>query len=100
MSHSKSKLIFVFSSHPATDVVSEAAFTIANISFGTVFQTQYIIDCGALPHLLSVLTHTHLKILKVTIVWILSNILARSEEQIQVSINLFAPKIFLVPNSK
>ena len=55
-------------------------------SNGSVFPfLQAIINHGALPMLLSLLTHNHKKSIKKEACWTISNITAGNREQVQVS---------------
>lgn len=53
-------------------------------SFAYCFSYQCIINDGALPCLLSLLTHNHKKSIKKEACWTISNITAGNKEQIQV----------------
>ncbi|KAK1590989.1 hypothetical protein Q3G72_000404 [Acer saccharum] len=69
--------------HPAPSVLIPALRTVGNIVTGDDIQTQCIINHGALPCLLSLLTHNHKKSIKKEACWTISNITAGNNEQIQ-----------------
>lgn len=56
------------------------------------FFHQCIINDGALPCLLSLLTHTHKKSIKKEACWTISNITAGNKEQIQVRVDFIFGK--------
>ena len=58
--------------------------TVGNIVTGDDMQTQIIINCGALPCLLNLLTTSHKKSITKEACWTISNITAGTKEQIQV----------------
>ena len=58
--------------------------TVGNIVTGDDMQTQIVINCGALPCLLNLLTTSHKKSIKKEACWTISNITAGTKEQIQV----------------
>lgn len=68
-------------------VVSDLSYVCNDMHiFMTVFPSiQCIINTGALPCLLSLLTHNHKKSIKKEACWTISNITAGNKEQIQVS---------------
>jgi hypothetical protein len=57
------------------------------ISYINTSPSQCIINTGALPCLLSLLTHNHKKSIKKEACWTISNITAGNKEQIQVSMH-------------
>jgi hypothetical protein len=65
-------------------VLVPALRTVGNIVTGDDMQTQIIINCGALPCLLNLLTTSHKKSIKKEACWTISNITAGTKEQIQV----------------
>ena len=56
--------------------------TVGNIVTGDDLQTQVIINCGALPCLLNLLTTSHKKSIKKEACWTISNITAGTKEQV------------------
>ncbi|KAG2726973.1 hypothetical protein I3760_01G138200 [Carya illinoinensis] len=70
--------------HPSPSVLIPALRTVGNIVTGDDLQTQCIINHGALPCLLSLLSHNHKKSIKKEACWTISNITAGNREQIQV----------------
>ncbi|KAL6532544.1 hypothetical protein OROGR_014514 [Orobanche gracilis] len=69
--------------HPNPSVLIPALRTVGNIVTGDDAQTQYIINQGALPSLLSLLSHHHKKSIKKEACWTISNVTAGNREQIQ-----------------
>lgn len=69
--------------HNSPAVLVPALRTVGNIVTGNDIQTQVIINCGALPCLLSLLTTPHKKSIKKEACWTISNITAGTREQIQ-----------------
>ncbi|KAI7732172.1 hypothetical protein M8C21_018454 [Ambrosia artemisiifolia] len=63
---------------------------------------EHIIESGALPCLLSFLTHNHKKSIKKEACWTISNITAGSKEQIQnvIEAGLIAPLVFLLQTAE
>ena len=59
---------------------------VGNIVTGTDDQTQHVLNCGALHHFPTLLSHHKEKINKEA-VWFLSNITAGSREQVQLVID-------------
>ncbi len=57
--------------------------TVGNIVTGDDLQTQVIINCGALPCLLNLLTTSHKKSIKKEACWTISNITAGTKEQVR-----------------
>ncbi|KAK4405500.1 Importin subunit alpha-1b [Sesamum angolense] len=84
--------------HPSPSVLIPALRTVGNIVTGDDLQTQYIIDHGALPCLLSLLTHHHKKSIKKEACWTISNITAGNREQIEAVIDsgLIGPLVNLL----
>ncbi|GAY62726.1 hypothetical protein CUMW_220130 [Citrus unshiu] len=73
---------------PWSSVLSPALRTVGNIVKGDDLQTQYIINCGALPYLRCLLINNHLGGIRKEACWIISNITARNREQIQAVIDV------------
>ncbi|VFQ76262.1 unnamed protein product [Cuscuta campestris] len=88
--------------HPSPSVLIPALRTVGNIVTGDDVQTQCIIDCGALPCLLSLLVHSHKKSIKKEACWTISNITAGNMAQIQAVIDagLIGPLVNLLQNSE
>lgn len=88
--------------HPSPSVLIPALRTVGNIVTGDDVQTQCIINHGALPSLLSLLTHNHKKSIKKEACWTISNITAGNKEQIQAVIvaGLFGPLVNLLQNAE
>ncbi|CAL5184324.1 unnamed protein product [Lathyrus oleraceus] len=88
--------------HPSPSVLIPALRTVGNIVTGDDMQTQAIINHGALPCLLSLLTHNHKKSIKKEACWTISNITAGNKEQIQAVIEagLIAPLVNLLQNAE
>ncbi|PWA50429.1 importin alpha isoform 2 [Artemisia annua] len=88
--------------HPSPSVLIPALRTVGNIVTGDDLQTQCIIEHGALPCLLSLLTHNHKKSIKKEACWTISNITAGNKEQIQsvIEAGLIAPLVNLLQNSE
>ncbi|KAK9218747.1 hypothetical protein WN943_007384 [Citrus x changshan-huyou] len=76
--------------------------TVTNIVRGDDFQTQCIINCGALPYLLGLLIHDHEKSIKKFACGIISNITAGNKEQIQAVIDagFIGPLVNLLQNAE
>ncbi|KAK9215285.1 hypothetical protein WN944_007289 [Citrus x changshan-huyou] len=73
--------------HPSPSVLTPALWTVGNIVTGDDFQTQCIINHGAVPCLLALLIHNHKKSIKKVACWTISNITAGNREQIQAVID-------------
>ncbi|XP_039026592.1 importin subunit alpha-2-like isoform X2 [Hibiscus syriacus] len=73
--------------NPSPSVLIPALRTVGNIVTGDDFQTQYIIEHGALTCLMSLLSYNHNKSIKKEACWTISNITAGNKEQIQAVIN-------------
>ncbi|GAY68740.1 hypothetical protein CUMW_266500 [Citrus unshiu] len=73
--------------HPSPSVLTPALWTVGNIVMGDDFQTQCIINHGAVPCLLALLIHNHKKSIKKVACWTISNITAGNREQIQAVID-------------
>ncbi|KAD3337696.1 hypothetical protein E3N88_33216 [Mikania micrantha] len=88
--------------HPSPSVLIPALRTVGNIVTGDDLQTQHIIERGALPCLLSLLTHNHKKSIKKEACWTISNITAGNKEQIQTVIEagLIAPLVNLLQTAE
>lgn len=85
--------------HASTSVQTPALRSVGNIVTGDDVQTQLIINCGALPALLSLLSSTKDGIRKEAC-WTISNITAGNQTQIQAVIdaNIMPPLIQLLSN--
>lgn len=85
--------------HASTSVQTPALRSVGNIVTGDDVQTQVIINCGALPALLSLLSSTKDGIRKEAC-WTISNITAGNSTQIQavVDANIIPPLIHLLSN--
>ena len=68
--------------HQSASVLVPALRTVGNIVTGDDLQTQVIINCGALPCLLNLLTTSHKKSIKKEACWTISNITAGTKEQV------------------
>ncbi|XP_076940032.1 importin subunit alpha-2-like [Bidens hawaiensis] len=88
--------------HPSPSVLIPALRTVGNIVTGDDLQTQHIIERGALPCLLSLLTHNHKKSIKKEACWTISNITAGNKEQIQTVIEagLIGPLVNLLQTAE
>ncbi|XP_024985548.1 importin subunit alpha-2-like isoform X1 [Cynara cardunculus var. scolymus] len=88
--------------HPSPSVLIPALRTVGNIVTGDDVQTQCIIEHGALPCLLSLLTHNHKKSIKKEACWTISNITAGNKEQIQsvIEAGLIAPLVNLLQTAE
>ncbi|XP_021906889.1 importin subunit alpha-2 [Carica papaya] len=88
--------------HPSPSVLIPALRTVGNIVTGDDMQTQCIINHGALPCLLSLLTHNHKKSIKKEACWTISNITAGNREQIQsvIDAGLIGPLIILLQSAE
>lgn len=76
--------------------------TVGNIVTGDDVQTQVIINCGALSHLLMLLTTSHKKSIKKEACWTISNITAGTIEQIQavINANIVPPLVHLLQTAE
>ncbi|KAK2358353.1 importin subunit alpha-2 [Trifolium repens] len=88
--------------HLSTSVLIPAVRTVGNIVTGDDSQTQLMINHGALPCLLCLLTYNHKKSIKKEACWTISNITAGTKEQIQAVIEagLIAPLVSLLQNAE
>jgi len=88
--------------HPSPAVLIPALRTIGNIVTGDDVQTQIIINNGALPCLLNLLTSNNKKSIKKEACWTISNITAGNKEQIQAVIdaNIIPPLVQLLQNAE
>ncbi|PKA57715.1 Importin subunit alpha-1 [Apostasia shenzhenica] len=89
--------------HPSPSVLIPALRTVGNIVTGDDIQTQYVINSGALPFLLNLLTsQSYKKSIKKEACWTISNITAGNKEQIQAVIdaNLIGPLVDLLQNAE
>lgn len=88
--------------HPSPSVLIPALRTVGNIVTGDDVQTQCIIEHGALPCLLSLLTHNHKKSIKKEACWTISNITAGNKDQIQsvIEAGLIAPLVNLLQTAE
>ncbi|CAE5960388.1 unnamed protein product [Arabidopsis arenosa] len=84
--------------HPSISVVIPALRTVGNIVTGDDLQTQCVIDSGALPCFVNLLTQNYKKNIKKEACWTISNITSGTQEQIQMVIeaNLIAPLVNLL----
>ncbi|XLR18864.1 hypothetical protein HN51_065547 [Arachis hypogaea] len=96
------KCFYIFLRHPSPSVLIPALRTVGNIVTGDDIQTQAIINHGALPCLMSLLTHNHKKSIKKEACWTISNITAGNRDQIQAVIDagLIAPLVNLLQNAE
>ena len=85
--------------HPSSAVQTSALHAVGNIVTGDDLQTQVVLDCGALPCLLSLLSSDSLR---KEACWALSNINAGNVDQIQqvIDANLIPPLIYLLSRAK
>lgn len=67
---------------PSAAVLVPALRTVGNIVTGNDMQTQIIINCGALPCLMQLLSQPHKKSIKKEACWTLSNITAGTKVRI------------------
>ncbi|PON88193.1 Importin subunit alpha [Trema orientale] len=88
--------------HPSPSVLIPALRTVGNIVTGDDVQTQFIINSGALPCLMSLLSHNHKKSIKKEACWTISNITAGNREQIQAVIEagLIGPLVNLLQHAE
>lgn len=88
--------------HPSPSVLIPALRTVGNIVTGDDVQTQFIINSGALPCLLTLLTHNHKKSIKKEACWTISNITAGNRAQIQAVIEagLIGPLVNLLQTAE
>ncbi|OWM72439.1 importin subunit alpha-1-like [Punica granatum] len=88
--------------HPSPSVLIPALRTVGNIVTGDDYQTQCIINHGALPGLLNLLTGNYKKSIKKEACWTISNITAGNKEQIQAVIeaNLIGSVVNLLQNAE
>ena len=88
--------------HPSASVLVPALRTVGNIVTGDDMQTQIIINCGALPCLLNLLTTSHKKSIKKEACWTISNITAGTKEQIQcvVDTGIIQPLVHLLATAE
>jgi len=84
--------------HPAAGVLVPALRTVGNIVTGDDVQTQAVINCGALPCLLNLLTAAIKKSIKKEACWTVSNITAGTKDQIAsvIDAGLIPPLIALL----
>lgn len=89
-----SNYMLSFSRHPSTSVQTPALRAVGNIVTGDDIQTQVVINCGALPNLLALLSSPKDGIRKEAC-WTISNITAGNNAQIQAIIdaNIIPPLI-------
>ncbi|KAI3792151.1 hypothetical protein L2E82_06021 [Cichorium intybus] len=88
--------------HPSPSVLIPALRTVGNIVTGDDLQTQCIIEHGALPCLLNLLTHNHKKSIKKEACWTISNITAGNKQQIQsvIEAGLIVPLVNLLQTAE
>ncbi|KAG6521489.1 hypothetical protein ZIOFF_018610 [Zingiber officinale] len=89
-------------SHPSCQVVDFALRAIGNIIIGDDLQTQVVIDRGALPFLFQLLSENNRKNIKWEICWVISNITAGNQAQIQAVIdaNIIGPLVHLLRHAE
>ena len=88
--------------HPSPAVQTPALHTLGNlVTAGDDLLTQIVIDCGALPCLLSLLSHKKKSIRKEAC-WAISNITAGNKNQIQqiIDANIIPPVIHLLSHAE
>ena len=88
--------------HSNSTVLIPALRTVGNIVTGDDVQTQIIINCGALPCLLRLLTENHKKSIRKEACWTVSNITAGNKDQIQAILDsgIIAPLVHLLANAE
>ncbi|XP_024528125.1 importin subunit alpha-1 isoform X1 [Selaginella moellendorffii] len=88
--------------YPSPNVLIPALRTVGNIVTGDDVQTQFIINNGALPYLLHLLTNVYKKSIKKEACWTISNITAGNKDQIQAVIeaNIIPPLVELLANAE
>ncbi|CBI36918.3 hypothetical protein AAG906_034688 [Vitis piasezkii] len=88
--------------HPSPSVLIPALRTVGNIVTGDDIQTQCIINYGALPCLLNLLSHNYKKSIKKEACWTISNITAGNKDQIQsvIEAGIIPPLIYLLQNAE
>ncbi|GAB4816813.1 hypothetical protein N2152v2_003859 [Parachlorella kessleri] len=88
--------------HQSPSVLVPALRTVGNIVTGDDQQTQTIINCGALPCLLNLLTTSHKKSIKKEACWTISNITAGTKEQIQnvIDAGIIPPLVHLLSTAE
>ncbi|KIY92292.1 Importin subunit alpha-1 [Monoraphidium neglectum] len=84
--------------HHSAAVLVPALRTVGNIVTGNDMQTQVVVNCGALPCLLQLLTTNHKKSIKKEACWTISNITAGTKEQIQnvIDAGIAPPLVYLL----
>lgn len=88
--------------HQAAAVLVPALRTVGNVVTGDDVQTQAVINCGALPCLLNLLSTSTKKSIKKEACWTVSNITAGTREQIQAVVNagVFPPLVNLLATAE
>ncbi|XP_041993750.1 importin subunit alpha-like [Salvia splendens] len=88
--------------HPSPSVLIPALRTVGNIVTGDDVQTQVIIEKGALPCLLNLLTQNYKKSIKKEACWTISNITAGNKDQIQavIAAGIFSPLLALLQSAE
>ncbi|KAK9086336.1 hypothetical protein Syun_028730 [Stephania yunnanensis] len=88
--------------HQSPSVLIPALRTVGNIVTGDDVQTQFIINHGALPCLLNLLTNNHKKSIKKEACWTISNITAGNKDQIQavIAANIIGPLVHLLQTAE
>eukprot|EP00735_Rhodelphis_limneticus_P006324 TRINITY_DN18714_c0_g1::TRINITY_DN18714_c0_g1_i1::g.20471::m.20471 TRINITY_DN18714_c0_g1::TRINITY_DN18714_c0_g1_i1::g.20471 ORF type:complete len:531 (+),score=204.84,sp/Q9SLX0/IMA1B_ORYSJ/60.04/0.0,Arm/PF00514.18/1.8e+02,Arm/PF00514.18/1.3e-10,Arm/PF00514.18/2.8e-12,Arm/PF00514.18/3.2e-10,Arm/PF00514.18/2.2e-07,Arm/PF00514.18/3.6e-08,Arm/PF00514.18/2.3e-12,Arm/PF00514.18/2.3e-11,Arm/PF00514.18/6.2e-06,HEAT_2/PF13646.1/0.058,HEAT_2/PF13646.1/3.3e-08,HEAT_2/PF13646.1/0.00023,HEAT_2/PF13646.1/0.00 len=88
--------------HPNHTVQTPALRTIGNIVTGDDLQTEIVIQSGALPALLNLLTHSPKRSIRKEACWTISNITAGDRNQIQsvIDANIIPPLILLLQNAE
>ena len=88
--------------HQAAAVLVPALRTVGNVVTGDDVQTQAVINCGALPCLLNLLSTSTKKSIKKEACWTVSNITAGTRDQIQavVAAGVFPPLVNLLATAE
>ncbi|KAL1543990.1 importin subunit alpha-like isoform X1 [Salvia divinorum] len=88
--------------HPSPSVLIPALRTVGNIVTGDDVQTQAIIEKGALPCMLNLLTQNHKKSIKKEACWTISNITAGNKDQIQavIAAGIVGPLLALLQSAE
>ncbi|XP_047975371.1 importin subunit alpha-1-like isoform X1 [Salvia hispanica] len=88
--------------HPSASILIPALRTVGNIVTGDDVQTQAIIEKGALPCLLNLLTQNQKKSIKKEACWTISNITAGNKDQIQavIAAGIVGPLIALLQSAE
>jgi len=91
------RLVDILSTHTSPPVLTPALRTIGNIVTGDDQQTQVILQCGALPALVKLLSNPK-KLLRKEACWTISNVCAGNADQIQevIQADLIRPLVSLM----